>query len=152
MFPFHLLPYPVHPTRFSLCFFPGFLAIFILLSSRQQQFSISKIFWMPNICSVSGMKVRDELHLEIHRVHMLFESRKKLNIYLMPAFISKHTDLFYFSWIMPLELLCLPIYVKQRSFWIKDYHNNFCRRNKVQQIISHELSLPIYLAQIVSNK
>ena len=24
-------PFPVHPTRFSFCFFPGFLAIFILL-------------------------------------------------------------------------------------------------------------------------
>ena len=32
LFPFHLLPSPVHPTGFSFCFFPGFLAIFILLS------------------------------------------------------------------------------------------------------------------------
>ena len=32
--PFHLSPSPVHPTRFSFCFFPGFLAIFILLSSN----------------------------------------------------------------------------------------------------------------------
>ena len=30
IFPFHLLPFPVHPTGFSICFFPGFLAIFIL--------------------------------------------------------------------------------------------------------------------------
>ena len=34
LFPFHLLPSPVHPTRFSFCFFPGFLAIFTLLSSN----------------------------------------------------------------------------------------------------------------------
>ena len=27
-FLFHLSPSPVHPTRFSFCFFPGFLAIF----------------------------------------------------------------------------------------------------------------------------
>jgi len=30
LFPFHLLPSPVHPTGFSFCFFSGFLAIFIL--------------------------------------------------------------------------------------------------------------------------
>ena len=34
LFPFHLLPYPVHPTEFSFCFFPGFLVIFTLLSSN----------------------------------------------------------------------------------------------------------------------
>ena len=26
MFPFHLLPSPVHPTGFSFCFFPGMIA------------------------------------------------------------------------------------------------------------------------------
>ena len=36
IFPFHLLPTPVHPTRFSFCFFPGFLAIFILSSNNNQ--------------------------------------------------------------------------------------------------------------------
>ena len=30
IFPFHILPSPVHPTGFSFCFFPDFLAIFIL--------------------------------------------------------------------------------------------------------------------------
>ena len=34
LFPFHLLPSPVHPTGFSSCSFPGFLAIFTLLSSN----------------------------------------------------------------------------------------------------------------------
>ena len=34
LFPFHFLPSPVHPTRFSFCIFPGFLAIFTLLSSN----------------------------------------------------------------------------------------------------------------------
>ena len=38
LFPLHLLPSPVHPTRFSFCFFfPGFLVIFSLLSSQQQK-------------------------------------------------------------------------------------------------------------------
>ena len=37
LFPFHLLPSPVHLTGCSFCFFPGFLAIFILLLSQQQQ-------------------------------------------------------------------------------------------------------------------
>ena len=32
LFAFHLLPSPVHPTGFSFYFFPGFLAIFTLLS------------------------------------------------------------------------------------------------------------------------
>ena len=31
---FHFLPSPVHTTEFSFCFFPGLLAIFILLSSN----------------------------------------------------------------------------------------------------------------------
>ena len=30
---FHLLPFPVHPTGCSFCFFPGFLVIFILFLS-----------------------------------------------------------------------------------------------------------------------
>ena len=33
-FPFHFLLSPVHPTGFSFYFFPGFLAIFTLLSSN----------------------------------------------------------------------------------------------------------------------
>ena len=36
IFPFHLLPSPVYPTGFSICIFPGFLAIFILLSSNNK--------------------------------------------------------------------------------------------------------------------
>ena len=34
IFPFHLLPSPVHPTGFFFCFFPGFLVIYTLLSSK----------------------------------------------------------------------------------------------------------------------
>ena len=34
IFPFHLLLSSVHPTRFSFCFFPDFLAILILLPSN----------------------------------------------------------------------------------------------------------------------
>ena len=33
-YPFHLLPSPMHPTGFSLCFLPGFLATITLLSSQ----------------------------------------------------------------------------------------------------------------------
>ena len=34
LLPSHLSPSPVHPTGFSLCFFPCFFAIFTLLSSN----------------------------------------------------------------------------------------------------------------------
>ena len=34
LLPFHLLLSPVHPTGFQFCFLPCFLAIFILLSSK----------------------------------------------------------------------------------------------------------------------
>ena len=34
IFPFNLLPFPVHPTGFSFYIFAGFLVIFILLSSN----------------------------------------------------------------------------------------------------------------------
>ena len=37
LFPFHILPSPVHPIGFSFCFFPGLLAIFTLLSSNNKQ-------------------------------------------------------------------------------------------------------------------
>ena len=37
LFPFHLLPSPVHRTGFCFCFFSGFLAIFILLSTTGGQ-------------------------------------------------------------------------------------------------------------------
>ena len=36
-FLFHLLPSPMHPTGVSSCFFPGILAIFILLSSNNNK-------------------------------------------------------------------------------------------------------------------
>ena len=36
LFPFHLLPYPVHSTGFYFFFFPDFLAIFTLLSSNNK--------------------------------------------------------------------------------------------------------------------
>ena len=42
IFPFHLLPSRVHPTRFSFCFFPGFLAIFTLLSLNNNNLPIWK--------------------------------------------------------------------------------------------------------------
>ena len=34
LFLFNLLPSPVHPTGFFFCFFPGFLVIYTLLSSK----------------------------------------------------------------------------------------------------------------------
>ena len=38
--PFHLSPSAMHPTGFPFCFFPDFLAIFILLSSNSNNRSI----------------------------------------------------------------------------------------------------------------
>ena len=38
IFPFYLIPSPVDLTGFSFCFFPGFLAIYILLSANNNWF------------------------------------------------------------------------------------------------------------------
>ena len=35
IFPFHLIPSPIHSTGVYFCFFPSFLAIFISLSSPE---------------------------------------------------------------------------------------------------------------------
>ena len=48
IFPFHLLPSPVHPTGFSFRFFHGFLAIFILLSSNRNIFRPADSFFWSN--------------------------------------------------------------------------------------------------------
>ena len=40
IFPFHVLPSQVHPTGFSFCFSPGFFAIFILLSSNNNNMTL----------------------------------------------------------------------------------------------------------------
>ena len=40
IFPFHLSPCQVHPTRLSFYIFSGFLAIFILLSSNHNRMSL----------------------------------------------------------------------------------------------------------------
>ena len=40
LFLYFLLPSPVHPTGFSFCFFPGFLAIYILLSSNNNNYRV----------------------------------------------------------------------------------------------------------------
>ena len=42
IFPFHLLSSPVHPIVFSFYFFPGLLAIFILLSSNNKLLFLSR--------------------------------------------------------------------------------------------------------------
>ena len=47
IFPFHLIPAPMHHTGLSFCFFPGFLAMFTLMSSKNNN-------W-PNWC-VSSVK------------------------------------------------------------------------------------------------
>ena len=44
IFPFHLLPSPVHPTGFFFCIFPGFLAIFILSCHRTTTMVTAKCF------------------------------------------------------------------------------------------------------------
>ena len=49
-FPFHLLPSPVHPTGSSFCFFPGFLAIFILLPSNNKN-----IPDFPSVCYLASL-------------------------------------------------------------------------------------------------
>ena len=46
--PFHLLPSPVHNTGFSFCFFPGSLAIFILLSNNIQ-FLLENFFFSNDV-------------------------------------------------------------------------------------------------------
>ena len=45
IFPFHILPYPVQPTGFSFGYFPGFLAIFILLSSNNNNLFCTRWPW-----------------------------------------------------------------------------------------------------------
>ena len=50
IFPYHLLPSAVHPTGFCFYFFPGFLAISILLSSNNIFFLIRLL---KNRCRVS---------------------------------------------------------------------------------------------------
>ena len=50
IFPFHLLPFPVHPTGFSFYIFPGFLAMFILLSSNN-----NKSFYRTVNCIIISM-------------------------------------------------------------------------------------------------
>ena len=47
IFPFHLLPSPVHPSIFSFCFFPGCLAIFILLSSNNNNVGMISVTASP---------------------------------------------------------------------------------------------------------
>ena len=43
LFPFHLLPSPVHTTGFSFCLFIGFLVIFTSLSSNKNNCFCGKI-------------------------------------------------------------------------------------------------------------
>ena len=53
IFYFHPIPSPVHSIRFSCCFFPGFFAIFILLSSKNNIFihSFAQVYIIfPYIC------------------------------------------------------------------------------------------------------
>ena len=47
LIPFHLLPSPVYPTGFSFCFFPGFVAIFTLLSSiNNNNFTVNRMKYL----------------------------------------------------------------------------------------------------------
>ena len=44
IFPFHILPSTVHHTGFFICFFPGFLAIFIMSSSNNSGAEADGVF------------------------------------------------------------------------------------------------------------
>jgi len=57
IFPFHLLPSPVHPTGFSFCFFPAFVAIFILLSSNNSN--------IASFVSVSSLPIHCHFYLVV---------------------------------------------------------------------------------------
>ena len=48
IFPFHLLPSPMHPARFSFCLFPSFLSIFILLSSNNNNNNVCRILYQTD--------------------------------------------------------------------------------------------------------
>ena len=56
LFPFHLLLFPVHPTGYSSCFFPGFLIMFAMLSSKNNknkivlQTAAKKFTTLPHFC------------------------------------------------------------------------------------------------------
>ena len=100
IFPFHILPSPVNPTGFSLCFFLGFLAIFILFSSNnnnnltlitcsrkqaRQYFQQMRSFWtaetsffQPRTCRLN---FRWEIIRKIHRRNDNFLSRKTCFIF-----------------------------------------------------------------------
>ena len=55
--PFHLLPSPVHPIGFSFCFFLGFLAIFILLSSNNNNIDLELLLQIVVATAIARMKV-----------------------------------------------------------------------------------------------
>ena len=58
LLPFHLLPSPVHPTGFSFCMFPGFLAIFTLLWSNNNKDESEMDFCRPLLSGLSVAPVQ----------------------------------------------------------------------------------------------
>ena len=78
LFLFHLLPSPMHPNGFPISFFPGFLAIFILLTSQQQPCTLKSVYSM-NIEIHSIVKSYDaQKHIEknIYKLFLLFNDNK----------------------------------------------------------------------------
>ena len=64
LFPFHLLPSPVHPTGFTFRVFPGFLVIFTLSSSNNNN-NNRQVF--------TCVSVNKKLHYYLIKINVLIE-------------------------------------------------------------------------------
>ena len=71
IFPFQLLPSPVHPIGFSFYFFPGFLAIFILLSlNNNNMHNKVHIFFLH--CTFCQTENSEHIYLYFSNLNILF--------------------------------------------------------------------------------
>ena len=78
IFPLHLLPSPVHLTGFSFCFYPGFLAIFILLSSNSNIATLQFTATLHTQKSYKTMK----------KMYSFLINLKAINIPIVPRLIT----------------------------------------------------------------
>ena len=102
MFPFHLLPSPDHPTGFSFYFLSRFLAIFILLSSNNN-----------NSCSLG--RIRSFKKMRSHKI--------VLHVYI-GRIVTAINDIIIFIWyellvyfikIFTMSMILLLFFVNTKS-------------------------------------
>ena len=120
IFPFHLLPYPVHPTGFSFFFFPGFLDIFTLLpSNNNNQYSYAHTHRLHLLHFINLLNFGEKRFAFIYLHNFIF-----LQLHISICRYEETSVIVMLPWLMGVGFVMCNYYDMSRQYVIIVGHNN----------------------------